>query len=243
MILVILMKGDCSAFPVNFIFNHAIALDVAHALLDNLNQPYYKIDLGKLLSLSSVGQNVNKVVWKIIDEHLKAEDLHGLLPFIPCSLHVAHSAFHFGLKEYGSEVDQLCLDLFYWFKQSPCKQEDFLELEVLQEMELNEKYFIRHVQSRWLTLGPATERVIRHYAAVCDYFLKHLLSKEHVKNNNYRRICACLKDKNTITKFKFVSSLANIFEPFLNYSRPTAPLFIFSMINAVLWLRGCLVDI
>jgi hypothetical protein len=51
MILVILMKGDCSAFPVNFIFNHAIALDVAHALLDNLNQPDYKIDLGKLLNL------------------------------------------------------------------------------------------------------------------------------------------------------------------------------------------------
>ena len=61
------MKGDCSAFPVNFIFNHAIALDVAHALLDNLNQPDYKIDLGKLLSLSSVGPNVKKVVWKIID--------------------------------------------------------------------------------------------------------------------------------------------------------------------------------
>ena len=140
---------------------------------------------------------------------MKAEDLHGLLPFIPGTIHVAHNAFHFGLKEYGSEVDQLCLDLLYWFTQSPCKQEDFLE--VLQEMELEEKYFIRHVRSQWLTLGPATERVIRHYAAVCDYFLKQLLSKEHEKNDNYRRICACLKDKNTITKLKFVASLANIF--------------------------------
>ena len=36
---------------------------------------------------------------------------------------VAHNAFRFGLKEYGSEVDQLCLDLFYFFnfKQSPSK--------------------------------------------------------------------------------------------------------------------------
>jgi hypothetical protein len=48
-------------------FNHATAVDVARALLDTLNQPDYKIDLGKLLSLSSVGQNVKKVVWKIID--------------------------------------------------------------------------------------------------------------------------------------------------------------------------------
>jgi len=154
-------------------FNHATAVDVARALLDTLNQPDYKFDLGKLLSLSSVGQNVNKAVWKIIYENLKVEDLHGLFPFIPCSLLVAHNTFCYVLYEYGNEVDQLCLDLFYWFKQSP---------------------------SRW-------------------------------------------KDKNTITKFKFVASLPNIFEPFLNYSRPTATLFIFSMINAVPWLRGSLVDI
>ena len=98
MILVTLLKGDCSAFPVNFIFNHAIALDVAHALLDNLNQPDYKLDLGKLMSLLSDGPNVNKAVWKIIDEHLKVGDLHGLLPFILCSLHVAYNAFRCELK-------------------------------------------------------------------------------------------------------------------------------------------------
>ena len=156
-------------------FNHAKAVDVARALLDTLNQPDYKIDLGKLLSLSSVGPNVNKVVWKITDERLKAEDLHGLLPFITCSLHVAHNAFRYGVKEYGSEVDQLCLDLFYWFKQSPRKREDFLE--VLQEMELRGKYLIQYVQSLWLPLGCATERVIRHYAAVCFYWFKQSPSK------------------------------------------------------------------
>jgi len=46
---------------------------------------------------------------EFIDEHLKAEDLHGLLPFISCCLHVAHNAFRYGLKEYGSEVGYLVL--------------------------------------------------------------------------------------------------------------------------------------
>ena len=72
-------------------------------------------------------------MWKIIDECLKADDLHGLLPFILCSLYLAYKAFRYGFKEYGSEVDQLCLDLFYWFKRF---------LEVLQEMELAEKYSV-----------------------------------------------------------------------------------------------------
>jgi len=93
--------------------------------LNTLNQPDYKLDLGKLMSLLSDGPNVNKAVWKIIDEHLKVGDLHGLLPFILCSLHVACNAFRYGFKEYGSEVDQLCLDLFYWFKQSLYKRKSF----------------------------------------------------------------------------------------------------------------------
>jgi len=79
-------------------FNHAKAVDVACALLDTLNQPDYKLDLGKLLSLSPDGPNVNNAVWKIIDECLKADDLHGLLPFILCSLHVAYNAFRCELK-------------------------------------------------------------------------------------------------------------------------------------------------
>jgi len=41
-------------------YNHAKAVDVACALLDTLNQPDYKLDFGKLLSLLSVGPNVNR---------------------------------------------------------------------------------------------------------------------------------------------------------------------------------------
>jgi len=132
--------------------------------------------------------------------------------------------------EYGNEVDQLCLDLFYWFKQSFCKQEDFLEI-------LQEKVFF--IYSWWLTLGPATEGVIRHYAAICDYFLKHLLSKEHEKNDNYCRICACLKDKNTITKLKLVASLANIFELF----QTEGPVVHILHNECGSLVRRCLVDI
>ena len=95
MILVTLPKEIVVYFLSASFFNHAKAVDVACALLDTLNQPDYKLDL---LSLSSDGPNVNKAVWKIIDECLKADDLHGLLPFILCSLHVAYNAFRYGLK-------------------------------------------------------------------------------------------------------------------------------------------------
>ena len=60
--------------------------------------------------------------------------MSSLLPFLPCSVQVAYNRFRYGLKEYGMDVDQICLDLFYWFKQSPCKREYFVA--VLNDLNL-----------------------------------------------------------------------------------------------------------
>ena len=203
------------------LFGHAKAVDVSKCLLESLSESGYQLQSSKLLGLSSDGPNVNKAIWRLMNDHLKADGLPGLLPFIPCSLHVAHNGFRYGLKEYGSEVDQLCLDLFYWFKISPCKREDFLG--VLNDLDLEERFFIRHVQSRWLTLGPATERVLANYTAITEYFLKHISGKEFEKNDKYRRICTSLKDKYMPVKLKFVSSLAKVFDPFLHILQSEGP--------------------
>jgi len=163
-----------------------------------------------------------------VNEQLKTDGLPDLSPFLPCSLHVAHNGFRYGLKEYGMDVDQLCLDLFYWFKESPCKREDFVA--VLNGLNLEERFFIRRVHSRWLTLGPGIERVIANYKATTEYFLKHITAKEYEKGK-YRRICAGLKDK--YMPAKFVSSLAKIFEPFLHILHSEGP------VVHILYDQGC----
>ena len=62
------------------------------------------------------------------------------LNFTPCQI---HSGFRKGVNVYGEDAEELTLDLFQWFKQHTCQREDFSL--VLEELELEESMFIRHV--------------------------------------------------------------------------------------------------
>ena len=75
--------------------------------------------------------------------------------------------------------------MHYWFKYTPCKCEDFLKLEQEMNMEINQNLFLCHINSRWLTLLPAIERVLAQLLAAQKYFLDFL---PHKKNKRYIRI-------------------------------------------------------
>ena len=64
-----------------------------------------------------------------MNEALQEKKIGPLIAFIPCNLHVVHNSFWEGLNLYGTEIEKLAFDLLYWFKRSPCKHEDFLELK------------------------------------------------------------------------------------------------------------------
>ena len=141
-------------------FGRAKGDNVSRAILGALQEAGYQMPLSKLLNLGSDGPNVNKTIWSNINEKLKALGLSGLLPFVPCNMHVVHNSFREGLKVYGQSSKQLVIDLFYFFKSSPCKREDFLDVEY--ELGFDEEQFIRHVQCRWLTLIPALKRIVKN---------------------------------------------------------------------------------
>ena len=54
--------------------------------------------------------------------------------------------------------EQLCFNLHAWFKQSPCKEEDYHALNDNICIE-DSSLFLRHVNTHWLTLLPALVRV------------------------------------------------------------------------------------
>ena len=55
-----------------------------------------------------------------------------------CPLHVLHK----GINEFGSVVEEMVIDVFHFFKRSPCRKEDFEKL--LHDMEMNVKTFLKH---------------------------------------------------------------------------------------------------
>ena len=70
----------------------------------------------KLINFSSDGPNINKSLWRLLDEALKEKGSNGLLPLITCTLHVIHNGFHRGLNVNGHEAQELAFDIYYWFR-------------------------------------------------------------------------------------------------------------------------------
>ena len=64
-------------------FGHAKGKDVAAAILDTLLEEGFHLPLAQLISLRSDGPNVNKTIWTLINEHVKASAQPGILSFIP----------------------------------------------------------------------------------------------------------------------------------------------------------------
>ena len=104
------------------VFGHAYAESVTNELCETLQQ--FSLPLKYLLSLSSDGPNVNKAIKTIINSKLKANYQGELGDTGPCQLHVVHNSFRKEFEGYGSDVENLCIDLYYFFKLSPPRRED-----------------------------------------------------------------------------------------------------------------------
>ena len=145
-------------------------------------------------------------------------------------MHVVHSSFREDLKVYGQSSEQLAIYLFYFFKRSPCKREDFIDIEM--ELGFDEELFIRHVQCRWLTLIPALKMLVKNFEPLCEYFLKELPKtasqnktiKLLEKNETYNRICRTLKAPATLIQMNFLINLEPLYDRFLKLFQREDPL-------------------
>ena len=81
-----------------------------------------------------------------------------------------HITFRKGIEAYSEAIENLCIDLSYFFKLSASRREDYLAIQ--QKLDLEEIVFLRHVESRWLSLLLAAERVKSQLPALLEYFKK-----------------------------------------------------------------------
>ena len=107
---------------------------------------------------------------KSLTKKVKNDLNPNLIEIGTCNIHKVHNAFHHALENFGSNVESLGIELFYYFKSSAVMREDY---EKAQSHEGIKKHiFIRHVPSRWLTLNDVIERLDEQLPALKYYFLK-----------------------------------------------------------------------
>ena len=147
-----------SKYLTSVFFGRTTGIDISSNILEAIKETGLPLD--KLFGISSDGPNINKTVWREIKDTLKKECFSGIMPQTTCCLHIVHNAFRKRLNMYGEESEELAFDMHYWFKNAPCKHETFLKLEQEMDMEIHQNLFLRHINSQWLTLLPAIERIL-----------------------------------------------------------------------------------
>ena len=207
----------------SIMFGHAKAADVVTEImqaLENLSLPF-KL----MLSLGMDGPNVNKSILAKMNQ-LKKEKGYPELVQSPrsCLIHVCHNSFQAGLKKYGSDAEELCLNLYYFISKSPARREDLLVIE--EALGLDELVLLRHVQSRWLSLVPALQRVISMKAALVKLFVDELPKndKNITKNDKYWTIRNALESKEVEIQMEFLISIKPIFDEFLTKFQKEEPM-------------------
>ena len=88
-------------YLISFFFGRATGdyvVDLFLQLQQDENKQNYPLPWDALANLSSDGPNINRKIWQLLDTKLKEMGHNGLLPFISCTIHVVHNAFHKGIR-------------------------------------------------------------------------------------------------------------------------------------------------
>ena len=184
-----------------------------------------RLAIEKLLQLSRDNPYVMRAVHRKLEEMAKKEGNKAVLQG-PCSIHPAHTAFRKGLDtladSVGLDIVSLLRKLHSWFKVSTARREDMTG--IFSMFEEIDSFFLRFVDSRWLSIGPALERFLEHEKSTTDYFLKFIpnstdeSNKRAMKSESYQDIVKFLKPGNlakTIACAKFALFMSKLNTPFL----------------------------
>ncbi|CAI6357910.1 unnamed protein product [Macrosiphum euphorbiae] len=164
--------------------------------------------------LGSDGPNVNKKVTRIINSNIKSHRGKGLVEIGSCNIQTVHNAFVKGLQHIGSDISDMIISIYYFFKDWPKRLEDFTDIQINQK--LPKHSFIKHCESRWLTLGPAAERLIEQWDGIIYYFEKCIPQhrSELMKTPKYLRIHKVLNEPTVKAEIIFIINSAKIFQKF-----------------------------
>ena len=124
------------------------------------------IPLKQLLTSGSDGPNVNKTMWRLLEQNVKAKcpEYNGFVDIRTYNIHIIHNSFGKGIEKYGKDCEQLAIDLHSLFKYSAARHEDFRELQL--NLGLEQRIFLECTSLRWLSIGPSVWRILGKWKAI-----------------------------------------------------------------------------
>ena len=126
-----------------------------------------------------------------------------------CPCHLAHIAASHANDSFsthlGLNVEDVCVDLFYWFDKNSKRKGKLLEYFKLCDQEYQS--VLKHLSVRWLSLERCLDRVVKKLPSLRAYFL----SEEDFADARFQRLNTWFSNK--------------LLEPALMFQNATIPIF------------------
>ena len=128
--------------------------------------------------------------------------------FNGCPCHIIHNAARKASDYFcnicGFDIEELCIDLYYWFDKSTKRKNGLQSYCVFCDQDY--RSIVKHVTTRWLSLERAVERTLKQYPSLQSYFMS-----ESESQPRFQRLQVLFADPMTEVYLLFFQSLMPCF--------------------------------
>lgn len=132
-------------------------------------------------------------------------------------LHLVHIAARKG-AQCLPDVGDVLQDVYYFFQKSDKRKQEFSSMQVLFDVE--QKRMLKHVCTRWLSIGRCLERLLQNWSPLKEYFKEEKKVQDSKKSSMSDGVSEkpyALKKVDNILKF-LQSPTNKLYVLFLNYT-------------------------
>lgn len=145
----------------------------AEAIYTKINEALMKfgVDWNKCVAFGIDNTSVN--IGKRNSIKTRVQQQNPAIYFMGCPCHMVHNTATKGAEafqgETGFDVEDILVDLYYWFDKSTKRKNQLSEF--CDFCDVKSREVIKHVSTCWLSLELAVERALKVYAGLKSYFL------------------------------------------------------------------------
>lgn len=168
-ILVRVFDSNVGDIRTRFLDMPIVNIGTARNLFDALQQSLSKngLDFTKCLAFMSDTTNVMKGAKSGVQKLIKNECPQVF--DVPCICHLADLSIKAGMKVLPLDIDQLFIDVYYYFYHSSKRKQEFHDLWC-SIFSSEPQSIVKHCPTRWLSLLRCVNRSITQLEGLCSYF-------------------------------------------------------------------------
>ena len=213
----------------------------AATIFDVMDEKFTKEGIPWLNAISLSVDNTNAMIGRnnSIASHCKAKNQSIFISGCPCHLaHLAATAANDSFTEaIGVNVEDMLIDLYYWFDKSSKRKGKLAEYFEFCDQEYQQ--VLKHVTCRWLSLERCIERTLKKFPSLKSYFLI-----EGFSDARYKRLRDAFSNPLLVPVLLFHSASIHFFTHFnklLQRSEPTIHVLQTSMLSLAKKISNCIV--